>query len=253
MQLDTFDPHDREALVGFRPKIAHEVFEWLAMLGDRLHVRLDGLENLPRGRALLVANHAFGFDAALPMALIHRATSRPVFALGEHLWWRFPFLRQLAAQSGVVDGTPENIDRLLQADHLVVVLPGGLRESLKPRELRYRMLWGNRYGFVKAAIRNRAPSLPLAGIGADDVFDVVGDAFARGARFFRRGGLPIPRLARLIPFPHLVPLRYVIGEPIDAGTSDDPARLRRIRREVEGALHELIEEELARRSGFSGH
>ena len=32
---------------------------------------------------------------------------------------------------------------------------------------------------------------------------------------------------------------------------DDPATLRHLRREIEGALHELIEEELARRAGFA--
>ena len=43
-----------------------------------------------------------------------------VWVLGEHAWWRVPFLRRLAASLGVVDGTPENADRLLQRDELVL-------------------------------------------------------------------------------------------------------------------------------------
>jgi 1-acyl-sn-glycerol-3-phosphate acyltransferase len=155
---------------------------------------------------------------------------------------------------GVVDGTPENVDRLLVGDQLVVVLPGGLRESLKPRELRYRLLWGNRYGFIRAALRNRAPICPLASIGSDELFDLVGDAYARGRRLLGRFAVPIPLPARLVPIPHRVHLRYVVGEPIvlpdEPAAAADPEVLRRCRQLVEGALQELIDTELAHRSGI---
>ena len=73
-----------------------------------------------------------------------------MWGLGEHAWWKVPFLRRLAAAVGTVDGNPGNVNRLLSADEVVLVLPGGLREAVKPRELRYRLLWGKRYGsFVR--------------------------------------------------------------------------------------------------------
>lgn len=222
----------------------------LDRLARRLGVEVVGLERLPRGRALLVANHAFGFwDLALAVARIRTETGRHVYALGEHLWWKVPIVRRLARASGIVDGTPENADQLLARGELVLVLPGGLREALKPRELRYRLLWGHRYGFVRAAMRNHAPIVPLASIGGDDLFDVVGDAFARAKRW--GVGIPIPRL---FPFPHRTRLRFIIGEPIEVearGSEDDARAVRSVRREVEGAIHEAIEEELSRRVGFS--
>lgn len=170
--------------------------------------------------------------------------------LGEHLWWKIPIVRRLARASGIVDGTPANADSLLRQDKLVLVLPGGLREALKPRELRYRLLWGHRYGFVRAAMRNEAPIVPLACIGSDDLFDVVGDAFARGKRWHL--GLPVPRLAHFAVL-HPTKLRFVIGDPIrvdERGSEHDFRAVRSVRREVEGALHELLENELARRIGF---
>jgi 1-acyl-sn-glycerol-3-phosphate acyltransferase len=254
MTIDGFRPEHRQAFVAYSPAIAERFSELVSWGSRRLHVEVAGIENLPRGRALIVANHAFGWDVMLPMAEIWRTTGRRVWVLGEHAWWRFPFVRRLVAAVGTVDGTPENADRLLAHDELVLVLPGGMREAVKPRELRYRLLWGSRYGFVRAAIRNRAPMVPLACIGPDDLFDFVGNAYRRGERWLRRRGIPVPLPLRVLPIPHLVRFRYVLGEPIEPSAppeqSDDSVVLRRLRHEVEGALHELIENELAKRASI---
>ena len=253
MKLDGFDAREEEAFVGYSAATAARFYAFAGWLSGLLHVEVEGIERLPAGRAVVVANHAFGFDVALPMAAVHAATGRTVWALGEHAWWRFPFLRRLAARVGVVDGTQDNADRLLAADQLVLVLPGGLREAMKPRELRYRLLWGRRFGFVRAAIRNGAPLVPLAAIGSDEEFELVGDAFARGRRWTGIRGLPIPRPS-LAPLLHPARLRYVFGEPIPARARPEDAAdaqvVRRVRREVEGELQELIDVELARRAGI---
>ncbi len=235
----------------FRPKMADRFYAGVARISDRWHVQVDGVDRLPGGRAILVANHTFGWDMAFPIAAIRAATGREVWAIGEHLWWRVPVLRTMAAAVGVVDGTRANVDALLSAEQLVAVLPGGLREAVKPRELKYRLLWGRRYGFVRAAVKNHAPLVPVACIGADDVWDLVGNPYARARRLVRTS-LPLPKPARILPIPRRVALRYVIGEPIPppASLETDEVALRRLRREVEGALHELIEDELSRRAEF---
>ena len=236
------------------PALAHRISSAIDWTGALLRVEIAGLDRLPPGRALLVTNHAFGFDAAFLMARIEAMTGRRVWALGEHAWWRVPGLRKLAAAAGTVDGTQANADRLLSSDELVLVLPGGLREALKPRELRYRLLWGRRYGFVRAAIRNQAPIVPVASLGADDMFELVGNAFDRASKLHLP--FPLPRPAHLLPIPHFTPIRYLVGEPIPvpAATADgapqDEASMRRLRREVEGAIHEMFEERLASEVGF---
>jgi 1-acyl-sn-glycerol-3-phosphate acyltransferase len=249
--IDGFHIDLAEPYRGYSPRVAGPFWRALERASAKLHVDVSGTSNVASGPGILVMNHAFGWDAMLPMAAIQRATGRQVWALGEHLWWRLPFLRRLAASVGAVDGTAANVDRLLQNGELVLVLPGGLREAVKPRELRYRLLWGNRHGFVRAAIRNRAPLVPLAGIGADEVFDFVGDAYGRGRRWLKRD-FPIPRPSWGLPIPHLTRLRYIVGEPIEArvhaGESDEDAA-RRLRRETRGALEELIDEALAARAG----
>ena len=247
--IEPFESSHKEAYVAFSPDVSAKFYKLVERLGTFVHVELTGLENLPEGRALLVANHAFGFDVAFAMARVRASTGRTVWALGEHLWWRVPLLRRLAAAIGTVDGTQTNADTLLAHDELVLVLPGGMREAVKPRELRYRLLWGHRYGFIHTAIRNRAPIVPIACIGADEMFDFLGNAVARGKRWLRTSRIPLP-LPRL-PYPHLVKLRYRIGEPIPTTDVDgSEASVRRLRREVEGALHELLEHELAQRHGI---
>ncbi|CAN5922221.1 lysophospholipid acyltransferase family protein [soil metagenome] len=254
MSLDGWTPDDKEAFHGYSAWIAAKAASAFNRFGRALHVEVSGLENLPAGPALLVANHAFGFDIAFATARIQTETGRRVWALGEHAWWTVPLVRRFAASIGIVDGTTENVDALLAAGELVAVLPGGLREAMKPRELRYRLLWGHRYGFVRAALRNRVPIVPVACLGSDDLFDLVGNAFTRARRLHLP--FPLPRPAHLVPIPHFRALRFVVGEPIpveDAPgltAADDEHRARRLRREVEGAIHEMIEDHLARRAGL---
>jgi len=256
--VDGFTASEAEAFGGYRPDVCNSFMRRVHDVAERLRVEVEGIEHVPAGRALIVANHAFGWDVAFAMAAIHARLGRPVFALGEHLWWKVPFVRRLAAAVGTVDGTPENVDRLLAADQLVVVLPGGIREAVKPSVLRYRLLWGERCGFIRAALRNGAPVVPLAALGADEVFNFIGDATERGHRVLGHIGLdgvPLPRPSGLVPWPHRVRLRYVFGEAIEPlfgpGAADNPHDVRLMRLVVEGALHELLDRELAARAHIS--
>lgn len=89
------------------------------------HSRLRSHDRAPARRTrVLVANHAFGWNVLLPMALIAKRLQRRVWVLGENAWWKVPFVRRFAAALGVVDGTQANANRLLQANELVLVLPG---------------------------------------------------------------------------------------------------------------------------------
>ena len=113
--IDDFKARDRDAFGGFSAGVCERLALRVDALGKRLHVEVLGLDRLPLGPAVLVANHAFGFwDIALAVARIRTETGRTVWGLGEHLWWKVPFVRRLASAVGIVDGTPENADALLE-------------------------------------------------------------------------------------------------------------------------------------------
>src|SRR5687768_570495 len=125
MAVDGFSPSEGDVLRALDPNTLERFCQVVARVRQTLGVEVEGIARVPKGRALLVANHAFGFDVAFPMEAIHREAGRVLWPLGEHVWWGVPFVRGLAARLGVVDGTQANADHLLQAEQLVMVLPGG--------------------------------------------------------------------------------------------------------------------------------
>jgi 1-acyl-sn-glycerol-3-phosphate acyltransferase len=249
MALDGFRPTQAVPFVGYDEAVAEPFWRGVAELGERLGVELSGIEHLPPGGALLVMNHAFGWDAMLPMAAIRARTGRRVWALGEHLWWKLPFVRRLACAVGTVDGTPEHAQALLERGELVLVMPGGMREALKPVELRYRLLWGDRLGFVRCAWHAGVPIVPVAGFGADEIIGLSGDAFARGRQWLRID-FPLPRPTWGIPWIRPQKLSYELGEPIEVRPypdEDEAHMLRRVRDGVRGSIEGMLDERLAAR------
>ncbi len=77
--------------------------------------------------------------------------------------------------------------------------------------------------------------------------------YERGRRWFHRDDWPIPLPQRILPIPHRVRFRYVIGESLGVlGTpeqTEDPHTLRQARYLVKGALQDLLDTELAKRAG----
>ena len=254
MALDGFRPQLNRPFVGYDEHVASRFWRAASIAGERLGVRYRGLERVPRGGALFVMNHAFGWDAVFPMAAIRQATGRRVWALGEHIWWKLPFVRTFVSRVGTVDGTREHALELLRSGELVLVMPGGMREALKPVELRYRLLWGDRLGFVRVAHEAGVPIVPIAAIGADELVELVGDAYERGRRWLG-GALPLPRPKWGLPWVHPTPLSYELGEPIEVRAypdENDEHLWRRVRDEVRGSLEGMLDEALAARVGAAG-
>jgi 1-acyl-sn-glycerol-3-phosphate acyltransferase len=148
------------------------VAEFLYRLWFRCEV--EGIENVPAdGGALVVSNHAGALppDAAMIAKAIkeEHPRARPLHITIEHFFHGCPGFSILLPKIGCVPAHPANVHRLLCDERqLVLVFPEGRKGSEKLYKDRYRLRRFGRGGFVEAAMRARAPIVPVAVVGAEE-------------------------------------------------------------------------------------
>jgi 1-acyl-sn-glycerol-3-phosphate acyltransferase len=159
---------DREVLDAVLP-----FFEF--MYQKYWRVSLSGVENVPEeGRALLVSNHSGqlpwdGSMLATGMMLEH-PNKRLVRTLYATWFPTLPILSDILVKCGQVLATDENGTRLLENDELVAVYPEGYKGVGKLYKDRYNLARFGRGGFVRMALKTRAPIIPVAIVGAEETY-----------------------------------------------------------------------------------
>ncbi len=224
--------------------------------------RFFGLEHVPRaGPALFVGNHTlYGvFDPPLLWLELYREKDVYLRFLGDHIHFKLPFWGSFLERYGVVDGTRENCSRLLDAGEAVAVFPGGGREVAKRHGERYKLIWKERLGFAKMAIKHRCPLVPFASIGAEEALDILVDAdqllasplgpAIRALDLRADVLLPICRGLGPTPLPRPERFYFAFAPAIDtrrwAGREDDIEACRELRDEARAAVEGKIAELLA--------
>jgi 1-acyl-sn-glycerol-3-phosphate acyltransferase len=236
------------------------VYEFLYHYWFRVDV--EGVEHVPSvGGALLVSNHggAVPPDAAMIAKAIkeEHARPRPLHLTVEHFFRGYPVLAMLVAKLGGVPAHPANVQRLLHdEEQLVLVFPEGRKGTEKLYKDRYRLRRFGRGGFVEAAMRARAPIVPVAVVGAEESMPV----FAHVTALQRLTGLvyfPITPtfphlglLGGLIYLPSKFRIRFL--EPIPTDTwGDEPwedrALVQELAEEVRGRIQDELVDMLAKR------
>lgn len=221
------------------------------LLFDRYwRVTVQGANLVPRGPAILVANHSGAIPVDGPV--LHHALARARGDLAESRWlvedqiFHAPFLGVLLNRLGAVRANPDNALRLLDEGRPVIVFPEGIQGIGKPFSERYQLKRFGRGGFVKLALRSGAPIVPVAIVGAEETSPLLGKL---PGRFL---GLPYLPLTSPIPLPARWAIRF--GEPIDVrSATDDLADVQRLtertREAIQGMLKTLLRE---RGPAFSG-
>jgi 1-acyl-sn-glycerol-3-phosphate acyltransferase len=240
---------------GFDEEFAEAAYPLFEFLYDRWwRVEAKGAAHVPaHGRAMLVSNHAgslFPFDASMITAALMKEHPLPRWPRFMVLDWAFelPFLAPFMRKVGGVPASPFNATRILESDGLMMVFPEGAKGTGKPFAERYQLQRFGRGGFVEIALRTRSPIVPIAVVGAEEIYPMLGDAkpIARaiGAPF-----VPItPTFPWLGPL-GLVPLpsrwRIEFCEPIDISQYPaEAAEDRRIVFELSEQVRERIQDKL---------
>lgn len=227
---------------------------------------------LPPGRFLAVANH--NAMTGIPDMFCHMVAfwrlyspERLSYGLMHDMPFHVPGAGAWLSASGAVAANPGNARSALGREAAVLVFPGGDVDACKPFSRRYEIEFGERRGFIRTAIREQAPIVPVVSVGAHHSLFIWSD----GKRLAE--ALHLPRLARSnvapvgfalpwglilgVPFPHLPPPVKIhtrvlgaidLGLPVSA--ADDPeaveAAFQRVLAAMRGAMEEL------RRAGRHG-
>ncbi len=227
---------------------------FLALYRGWFRVQSRGHEHLPaQGPAILVANHAglLPFDGAMATLDVLLRTEPPRLprALFDRFVARLGPVRRFFEAAGAVLAGREAFAALLRAGNLVLVFPEGVEGIVKPVSQRYRLQHFHT-GFVRQALAQRVPVVPVAIVGSDDQSPVLYDV----KPLARRLGLPVAPITPTFPWlgplgllPYPVRYRIVYGEPIDLaarvapGAACDDALVAELAQRVRRSVQHLLD------------
>jgi 1-acyl-sn-glycerol-3-phosphate acyltransferase len=228
-------------------------FRWIYR--DYFRVETVGIENVPQGRVLLIANHGgqLPWDGILigMSMLLDAKPARVARGMLERWFPSLPFLSTFFVRVGQMVGDQNNCRDLLLKDQCVLVFPEGVRGSGKVFHKRYQL---QRFGtgFVRLALETKTPIVPVAVIGSEEMYPAIFH-LQKLAKWMRVPYVPVTPLFPLLgpvgalPLPAKVTLRY--GKPILLeGDPDAPESvIQGMVDQVKTALKGEIQEGLKRR------
>ena len=160
---------------------------------------MRGLDNIPPGKALVVANHSGGIYAfdiqILDVHFYERfGYGRPIYTLSHDLIFT-RITSWFLARTGFIRATHDNALQALRNGAVVVTFPGGDYDAYRPTFRQNVIDFAGRTGYVRTAVDAGAPLVPAVSIGLQETQLFL----ARGTRLARRLGLK--RLLRTDVFP----------------------------------------------------
>lgn len=245
---------------GYEPRFAAATLLPLVLTYRHwLRVETTGIERVPEGRVLLIANHGgntFAWDGAmLQMAMLLDAEPpRAVRGMAEYYLPTLPFFGTAMHRLGSVVGTPSNCAQLLDRGEAIMVFPEGERGFVKPYTQRYQL---QRFGlgFLRLALETDTPIVPVGIVGSEE----QSPGLARSHWLGKLVGAPVAPitltfpwlgLASFLPLP--VKFRFHFGEPLyfDGDANDEDAVIEQKVDVVKDAIRAGIAAGLAARKGW---
>ena len=188
----------------------------MELMGRYFDAEVRGFENLPKtGPMLLVGNHSGGAITPDTSAFIaawyrERGFDSPLIGLAFDAAFSIPGFKDLMRKIGQVPASRTHAALALRDGAAVLVYPGGAHEVFRPYTDRNQIDLNGRKGFIKTAIQEGVPLVPLVGHGGHETTIVL----ARGARLAKFFGFD--RL-RLDVYPLLLQIPWGITTPAFVG------------------------------------
>jgi 1-acyl-sn-glycerol-3-phosphate acyltransferase len=228
-----------------------------------------GFVNLPAtGPFLVVGNHSGGATPPdLPIMMTawwrQRGVEEPVYALFHSFFLGLPGVGPVVAKAGAIEATAGNAEAVLSRGGILIVYPGGDHEAYRPWNKRNTIDFAGRSGFIRQALQNRVPIVPVVSEGAQDTMFVLyrGEKLAQSLPYMRNWRLKVyPILIGApwglsvglptIPFPARVTVQ--LCPPIDLSAEYGPEAAEddavvaecyeRVTSTMQGVLDDLVDE-----------
>ncbi|MCL2930568.1 MAG: lysophospholipid acyltransferase family protein [Trichodesmium sp. St2_bin6] len=184
----SLDERDPEVIKSMMP-----LWEWFYRYYFR--VQTDGWHHIPDEKILIVGSH----NGGLPAPDMHMCMydwfkrfgpKRLAYGLmHQNAWSAFPSTTTLAVQCGAVRAHPKMGIAAFQRNASVIVYPGGGPDVFRPHSMRNKIYFAERKGFIKLALREEVPIVPMISNGAHDTLIVLAD-FYEQAKQLHKWGMP---------------------------------------------------------------
>ncbi|MGV0104151.1 Phospholipid/glycerol acyltransferase domain-containing protein [Nostoc sp. DSM 114160] len=159
-------------------------------------VQTSGWENIPpQQKVLFVGSHNGGLAAPDMVMMMYDwfrrfGVEKPVYGLMHPKVWQVsPPLAQLVAKAGAIMAHPKMAYAALRSGASLLVYPGGAEDIFRPNYLRNKIYLAGRQGFIKLALRENVPIVPVISWGAHDTLIVIADCY-KVARQLHEWGMP---------------------------------------------------------------
>lgn len=192
------------------------VLPLLGLLYDRYFRCETELEtDVPEGPVMAVGNH--NAMTGMPDMFCHMVAfwrryspSRRSYGLMHDVPFRVPGAGTWLNASGAIAANPENARRAFEQGAAVLVFPGGDVDACKPFRKRYTIEFGKRRGFIRTAIREQIPIVPVVSAGGHQSLYIYTD----GRKIAE--ALRLPELARsnVAPLGLALPWGLIVGVPL---------------------------------------
>jgi 1-acyl-sn-glycerol-3-phosphate acyltransferase len=210
-------------------------------------LEVEGVENLPRrGAAIIAPNHSgfSGFDAMVLIHEIQRASGRVPRVLMHHLWFLSKATALPAMKLGFIEANMNNGRKQLKKKNVVVVFPEGEYGNFKPSTKRYRLQEFKR-GFLRMAILEQVPIIPTLVIGAEETH--INLTQLRFTKYLR--GLVLPLPLNIIPLPVKWKIIFLkpIHLPYKPEAADDFELIDELAEDIREEMQKRLSEEVSKR------
>jgi 1-acyl-sn-glycerol-3-phosphate acyltransferase len=158
---------------------------WKWFYYNYFRVQTDGWHHIPlTGKVLLVGSHNGGLASPDTSMFLYDWFSRfgyerLSYALMHPSAWQTPLFARPGSQVGAIMAHPKMARAALSKDAVLLVYPGGAKDLFRPYAMRNQIHLANNKAFVKLALIESAPIVPLISHGAHETLIVLADLYSQ--------------------------------------------------------------------------